>query len=152
MYAGTTAQVALMETALHDAPVPSDGYILREQDIADLRATRIHASIGLHLIDFRVVPLKRLGLSRPEVVDSGKTSHHDTRALAAWALRMRPDAQGIIWVSRQDDRGEALVLFEDRIPAGTLTAVHADQPLASGPIYASLLDLPGLLGASLQAD
>lgn len=152
LYAATTIEVALMETALRDAPIPSRGYILRERDVAPLRATGVELESRLLVIDFRAVALRKLGLTRAEVIDSGPDAYPQTRALAAWAHRCAPAAQGILWMSRQDDRDEALILFGDRIAEGALRAIDPDQVLTRGRIHAALLGLLDLLGGSFQAD
>lgn len=55
---------------------------------------------------------------------------------AAWAKAIRwgtPSAQGLVWMSRQDDTARAVILWGDRIGGGVLRAVGTPDPIDSGP-------------------
>lgn len=58
------------------------------------------------------------------------------RITAAWAKAIRwgtPQAQGLAWMSRQDNTARAVMLWGDRVPAGVLQAVAAPEPVDVGP-------------------
>lgn len=97
--AGSTLEVALTETVCHDATTPSH---------------------GLHLVDLTTVGLRRLGLTRSDVIDSDPEDPPITCKLSAWLYENQPDAQGICGGSRQNDEGIAVVLFESRLGASVI--------------------------------
>lgn len=150
MYVATTVQAALMETVLHDAPAPSAGFILTLDPATDpRRISRLQSTAPLTLADLSTVGLRRLGVSRSDVVDSDKTHYQVTRQLATWVYANCPDVQGLAWTSRQDDSAQALVLFEPRLAGGALAVVEQDADFFSGPHHAALIELVGRLGAGL---
>ncbi len=151
MYLATSVQAALMETVLHDAPVPSAGFILTLEPAKDpRRISRLQSTMPLQLADLSAVGLRRLGVSRGDVVDSDKTHYPVTRQLATWIYANCPDVQGLAWTSRQDDSAQAIVLFEPRLAGGTLAVLDQDAEFFSGPHHAALIDLVARLGASLM--
>lgn len=151
MYLATSVQAALMETVLHDAPVPSAGFILTLEPAKDpRRISRLQSTAPLQLADLSTVGLRRLGISRSDVVDSDKTHYPVTRQLATWIYANCPDVQGLAWTSRQDDSAQAIVLFEPRLAGGTLAVLDQDAEFFSGPHHAALIDLVARLGASLM--
>ena len=150
MYAATGVQAALMETVLHDVPLPSIGFVLRLNTFTEQRrVAQLHTAIPLQLADLSTVGLRRMGFARADVVDSDKLHYPVTRQLAAWVYTQCPDVHGLAWTSRQDDSAQAVVLFETRLPAGALGVVHQDQEFTNGPHYAALVELLGRLGASI---
>jgi RES domain len=153
MYAATSVQAALMETVLHDAPIPSAGFILTLEPAKDpRRVVRLLPSMPLKLADLSTVGLRRLGLSRSDVIDSDKTHYPDTQALAQWIYAACPDVQGMAWTSRQDDAAQAIVLFETRLrlTGCTLTPFEPATDFFGGPHHAALIELVDRLGASLM--
>lgn len=151
MYLATSVQAALMETVLHDAPVPSAGFILTLEPAKDpRRISRLQSAVPLQLADLSTVGLRRLGILRSDVVDSDKTQYPVTRQLARWIYANCPDVQGLAWTSRQDDSAQAIVLFEPRLDGGTLAVLDQDAEFFSGPHHAALIDLVARLGASLM--
>jgi hypothetical protein len=151
LYAASTVKVALMETVLHDAPSPSEGFILgmpdKAQEVREL--TGFNNLEPLKLADFSAIGLKRLGLTRTNVIDSDKTHYPETRLLAQWVHEHCQQAQGIQWTSRQDDRGLAVVLFGDRIKLAKLQVSHPGKSIADDDVMHELLDLLDGLGAGL---
>ena len=150
MYAGTTLAVALMETVLHDVPSPSAGFILPLKPATETRrVAQLKFRENVHLADFTSLGLRKLGLRRQDVIDCDKRAYPSIRKLAEWAYANRPDLQGIAWTSRQDDRAQAVVLFEPRLPPELLLAASSEQRFDEGPHLATLVDLVDRLGASL---
>jgi hypothetical protein len=153
LYAGTTLEVALMETVLHDLPSPSAGFILTlDPRIESRRVAHLRTTTPLRLADFTSLGLRRLGLQRADVIDSSKSGYAVTRQLAEWLYRSRPDLQGIWWTSRQDDRAQALLLFATRVPPSPLAPIVVDERFDEGAHLATLTGLLDRLGASLQVN
>ena len=151
LYAGTTLEVAFMETVLHDVPSPAAGFILTlDPETESRRAARPRTAVPLRLADFTAIGLRRLGLQRSDTIDCDKGGYPATRQLAAWLYARRPELQGIWWTSRQDDRAQAMMLFGTRVPPSPLTLVATDQRFDKGPHLAALVGLLDRLGAGLH--
>ncbi len=78
--------------------------------------------------------LRRLGVSRLELIESDPRSYGDT---AAWARALHDHGarfDGMCWVSRQRDTSLAVVLFGDRVGAKALVVPDDSDttPLAVG--------------------
>lgn len=151
LYAASTPQVALMETVLHDLPTPSNGYILTLPLASD--ETRHMACMvnvmPLILADFSALGLRRLGLTRTQVIDTHKPQYPQTRTLAQWVFTHCPQAQGIQWTSRQDDRGLAIVLFEPRLATNTLHVWQEGESITVEHLQSELYALLDALGVGL---
>lgn len=126
---------ALSETVFHDVPVRGAKEVpyskLLHRALIRLTPTR-----DLRLVDLTSDGLRRLGLSRPELIESGPRSYEDT---ARWARALHaheggPRFDGLCWVSRQRDTSLAVMLFGDRVETETLVVpddAHV-MPLAVG--------------------
>lgn len=150
LYGGSTLDVALMETVWHDAPTPSDGFhLLLKGATEPRRVGSLKPSAALHLVDLTTVGLRRLGLARCDVIDSDQTAYPITRQLSAWLYENKPNAQGICWISRQNDEGKAVVLFEPRLASVKLAVDSEDEIFTDGPHLDALLTLAERMGASV---
>ena len=101
------------------------------------------------LADFSAIGLRRIGLTKADVVDSGKSAYPDSREIAKQVYQSRQDIQGIQWTSRQDDRSSALVLFGSRIKRHSLSVWHEDQAIHDGMVLDELVALLDQLDAGL---
>lgn len=64
-----------------------------------------------------------------------------------------PHAQGLRWVSRQDDEAVAIVLFGDRVAGNDLKAQAPSRDLLNDPgTFSDLLDLAERIGVLLLPD
>ena len=150
LYAGSTLDVALMETVWHDAPTPSHGFhLVLRQASEPRRVGTFKPSAALRLVDLSAVGLRRLGLARADVIDSDPVDYPITRQLAAWLYRNVLDAQGISWVSRQNDEGRAVLLFEPRLGSVKLAVHTEDEVFTDGPHLDALLTLAERMGAGV---
>ena len=146
MYAAQDAASALMETLLHDVPSPSAGFIYVAPAPEDRQLATLVNQVPLQLGDLKVMGLKRLGLSGAVVVDGDKLIYGDTRDLAQALHAARSDIQGLVWDSHQTKK-QVIVLFEDRLPAGTLACLDT-TPVSDGSVQSILYDLLETLGAA----
>lgn len=151
LYAGSTPAVALMETVLHDLPWPSDGYILTmpppHQELRRLAC--LVSPKPLQLADFTALGLRKLGLKKSRIIETDKTHYPYSRSVATWLYEKRPNLQGILWSSRQDDRGRAIVLFESRLKKTPIHVWHDGEHIAQSPALDELVELLDLLGAGV---
>ncbi len=143
LYIASTPAVALMETVLHDIPLPSSGYILTmpspEKD--SRRVACLVNTEPLTVADFSALGLRRSGLKKADVVDSEKSHYPLSRSLAEQIYQTMPTVQGIQWTSRQDDSGTVLVIFESRVKKSTLSIWHRDQVIQDGIMFEELMGL-----------
>lgn len=152
LYGATSLDVALMETVFHDAPTPSAGFRLTLSRSGETRRGATIRAMHLRLLDFTTVGLTKLGLYRSDVIDSMKPAYPQTRALAEWAHANSSAAHGIVWTSRRDDSGQSVILFGDRLPAGSLSVVEENIPIVSGGVLAAIQLLATRLGALVFID
>ncbi|WP_299999644.1 RES family NAD+ phosphorylase [uncultured Cedecea sp.] len=142
LYAGMTKNCALMETVFHDVSfVPG----LKTFDKSKLRQ-QVHSTLeiveNLKLVDLSSVALRKLGITRKELIDTEKDQYPITRQWAAKLYQQCPTAQGLAWVSRQDDTSRALMLFGDRIPRLSLAQTGQSLSLINdATTYDGVLEL-----------
>lgn len=151
LYAGASLACALMETVFHDVPhVPGFKSLDRARFIRQVHST-LTLRQPLQLVDLASIPLRRLGISRRQLIDTEKDTYPLTRRWAEAIHTQCPSAQGLSWISRQDDSARALVLFGDRIEAGSLVQSEASSPLLdeAGTCCDAVLDLAERLGVCL---
>lgn len=113
------------------------------------RVGSLKPSAALHLVDLTTVGLRRLGLARCDVIDSDPVDFSVTRQLSAWLYENKPDAQGICGISRQNDEGRAVVLFEPRLGSVKLAVDTDNEVFTDGPHLDALLTLAERMGASV---
>ena len=149
LYGGSTLDCAGMETVFHDVPF-SPG--LKTFDKNKLNG-QVHSMLvplrDLVLADLSVTALRRLGVTRPQLIDTEKDQYPQTRKWAEAIHAARPDVDGLCWVSRQDDRAEALILFGDRVSSDTLAARGEPQAVIDGDIYLALAALAERIGLKI---
>ena len=152
LYGGSSFDCAAMETVFHDVPfAPGFKSLDKRKLVAQIHSVLVPAK-DLVLADLRNVSLRKLGVSRRQLIDTEKDRYSETRK---WAEAIHAEAveiQGLCWTSRQDDRALALVLFGDRIAAKTLVPQGSSRALLSDPdAYAELLVLADRIGVSVVA-
>ena len=152
LYCGSSIKVALMESVLHDVPIPSDRFIYFSPAPVDEERNLVGITnvVPLVLADFSTVGLRRLGLTRSKVVDSEKSEYPATRLLAQWLYQNRPDIQGIQWTSRQYDLGQTIVLFESRLESNCLSVHVPSESIANDLCQDKILALITALGGGLK--
>ena len=152
LYAGTTLDCALMETVFHDVPFAAG---LKNWSKATHVAGKVYSTItldrNLALIDLSSIPLRKLGISRKELIESNSTQYPRTRP---WAMALHdqyPNAEGLTWTSRQADPARALVLFEERLAGPAFTVKGSSTPLlqSDGSAILDVLLLAQRLGVNL---
>jgi hypothetical protein len=113
-----------------------------------------HSVVGvmqeLQLADLRSLALRKLGISRKQLIDTEKDQYPATRKWAEAVHRQCLEAQGLSWVSRQDDSARAFVFFGDRVPTGALRQRGDSRSLLEdADAYAEVLDLAERIGVSI---
>ncbi len=149
LYAATTVAGALSESVFHDVPYRGRGKRILVARLAGLAMSTLIVDEPMRLALAAGLGLRRLGVRRRDLIESGPATYAQT---AAWALAIHgsPAApSGLLWTSRQDDTARALVLFEDRVPRAALRVASAPVPLDSGPGLALVDDAATLAGITV---
>ncbi|MFF0492559.1 RES family NAD+ phosphorylase [Nocardia sp. NPDC004068] len=120
LYAGNTVDVAIGERLFHDLPLGS-GAVLVSKQYRTVAYSRLAPRRRLRLASLHGDGLRRLGLRNHQLIDTDAIDYPDTVQWAA-ALHARADLalDGLIWMSRQFNTGQAVVLFGDRVAASDL--------------------------------
>jgi hypothetical protein len=141
-----------METVFHDVPFAAG---LKNWSKTTHVASKVYSKItldrNLALIDLSSIPLRKLGISRKQLIESDSSQYKQTRP---WALALHdqyPNAEGLTWTSRQADPARALVLFEDRLAGPAFTVKGGPTPLiqSDGSAILDVLLLAQRLGVNL---
>jgi len=141
-----------METVFHDVPYVAGSKMLSK---AKHVVGRSHSSLrfrtDLTVIDLSTISLRRLGISRSELIDTDASQYDETREWAVALHEQYPPAQGLKWTSRQDDTATALVLFGDRVDGSAfeLTGGPVSLLQPDGSACSEVLDLATRLGVYL---
>lgn len=150
LYGGTTMACALMETVFHDVPHTAGFKSFDKAKLVEQMHSAVWVGRSLQLVDLASIPLRKLGVTRKQIIDTEKDQYPATRKWAEAIHRQCPQAQGLSWVSRQDDLARAVVLFGDRIPDGTLLAEGAARSLLDdNEAYDAVLDLAERIGVDI---
>lgn len=114
-YGAETGTIALAETVLRrGAPI---GGVLHLYELRGLGLAKVGYPHDLDLLQLNGAGLRKLGLTRAQVIDTEPSAYPDTAAVAQVLYDANPDAHGIVWTSRQADDGRAFILWATRLDA-----------------------------------
>lgn len=150
LYGGTTMDCALMETVFHDVPHTAGFKSFDANKLAEQTHSTVQVQQKLHLADLASVPLRKLGVTRKQLIDTEKDQYPATRKWAEAIHRQCPQVQGLSWISRQDDSARAVVLFGDRVSERALQPDSDSHSLVDdADTYDSVLDLADRIGVNV---
>ncbi|MFD1985593.1 RES family NAD+ phosphorylase [Mesorhizobium newzealandense] len=150
LYGGTTFDCAAMEPVFHDVPFAPGLKTYDKVKLADQVYSKVTPQGDFVLADLSVTALRKLGIKRSQIIDTEKDGYSATRPWAEAIHTQCPDIQGLCWVSRQDDRALAVMLFGDRIPANMLEQSGASLDLTGNTdVYSELLELADRIGVKI---
>lgn len=133
LYAADSVDGALSETAFRAVPVRGPARRLAAARLGPLRLSVLVPGRDLRLAALHGHGLRRLGLTRRELIDTEASAYERTVPWAA-ALHAAPiGLDGLEWVSRQHDTSRAVLLFGDRIAPGVLSVRSGPIALDRGP-------------------
>lgn len=131
LYAGDSSECAVFESVFHDLPATG----ARSADLRRLEnrmLTRLELQTSVVLADLTKRGLPSLGMTRTELIES-EAIHY--QATAAWAEAIHndnPGIQGLYWISRQNDRVAAAMLFGDRVDPDDVAPSRETYALSHG--------------------
>ncbi|WP_349437973.1 RES family NAD+ phosphorylase [Pararhizobium sp. A13] len=150
LYGGTTFDCAAMETVFHDVPFAAGLKTYDRQKLTGQVYSQVAPQRDFALADLSSTALRKLGIQRNQLIDTEKDRYPDTRAWAEAIHTQCPDIEGLCWISRQDDRAQALVLFGDRVSAKDLVPRGDSIDVVSDlDAYSSLLGLADRIGVNI---
>lgn len=150
LYAGTTFHCAAMETLFHEVPYAPGFKTYQRSLMAGNVHSRIVVGNDLTLVDLSSKALRQLGIERSYLIDTASGDYPYTRQWAEAIHAFAPHAQGLRWVSRQDDTAIAIVLFGDRIGPNDIALHSPGRDVFQDPATIDeLVTLASLIGVLL---
>jgi len=122
LYLAEALQPALAEVVLHDVPTPSTGYLHDlERDLrGHLHVSMLDIPESLLVANLTSHGLRAAGLEPHHLFAGNKPDYPRTRRWAQWIWENQPDAQGLQWMSRRDNRYRVVMIFGDRVAPGAI--------------------------------
>lgn len=114
LYGGSSRDCAIFETVFHNVPIDAPDKFVDLDDFANRAHGRIVSRRDLQLVNLTTDGLHRLKVPKAELITSAPIDYLDTARWAEAIHRQFPDVDGLLWMSRQRDRDEAVMLFGDR--------------------------------------
>ncbi len=154
LYAGADEITALLETVFHDVHHTVEPRLVLERALLQRALVWLAPPRALTLVDLRDQALTALGLTRAQLVATTSAHYPCTRTWAAWLHRARPEADGLLWHSRQselslDTAAEAMLLFGDRVSDQLEIAAPGVRSLFEGEGRLLIDELAELLDAEI---
>jgi hypothetical protein len=150
IYGGETFDCAAMESVFHDVPFAPGLKTVAKRKLRGHHYSQVLSKTDLVLVDLSTTALRNLGIKRGELIETEKDIYPQTRKWAEAIHAQCPDAHGLCWVSRQDDRSLAIVLFGDRIGKAPLSE-HAPSVdiVTDAATYEDIITLAGRIGVKV---
>lgn len=98
LYGGTSRDCALMETVFHDVPYTAGFKSYDKKKLLGQRHSTVALSVPLSQVDLASVSLRKLGLTRKQLIDTEKDQYPATRLWAAAIYQQCAQAQGLCWI------------------------------------------------------
>ena len=115
LYAGTTLNCAFMESVFHDVPIGAGPTTIDPTHLDLLVCSEVETLKELLLIDLTSTGLRHFGLKNTDLIDTDADTYSLTRAWAEALYERNPDAQGLFWTSRMQNRAQSFMLFGPRV-------------------------------------
>lgn len=153
LYAGTSFDCAAMETVFHDVPYTPGYKLYAKAKLQGHLHSVIQTGKPLNLVDLTTKSLRRLGIARADLIDTERDHYSFTRGWAEAIHAFAPHAQGLRWVSRQDDTAVAVILFGDRVTDDEILDLGLSRDLIDDEAaFAELMVLADLIGVLFTSD
>ena len=100
--------------------------------LAGLSMSVVVLRVPVELVLLAGAGLRRLGIRRRDLIDTGPGAYGDTCRWAEALHGARAEPAGLTWMARQDDSSRAYVFFGDRIGTDGFGVLPATVRLDSG--------------------
>lgn len=121
LYAAATMQSAIHETIFHDIPANQRSKTVPKRNIYELTHSVLKNNRKLKLVELRNATLGRWGISRRDLIETSPKLYNETVLWAEAIYNNFPDAEGLVWTSRQSDPDDTYLFFGDRVSEGDFT-------------------------------
>ena len=115
LYGGSTLDCAIFETVFHHVPIDAAAKFVDLDDFAQRGHGCLVPKRDLRLVDLTTDGLHRLKVTKTELIASAPIDYPATARWAAAIHHQFAAVDGMVWMSRQRDRDQALLLFGDRV-------------------------------------
>lgn len=129
IYGSNTFEGALSETVFRNVPVSAPEKSVAQSALMPMLVCTLRTTRPLRLVQLRGFGLKKCRLTRAQIIDSESDQYAATRAWAAAFHDAADDVDGLIWMSRQHDSSEAIVLFGTRVQRHELEVIAPPRSL-----------------------
>jgi hypothetical protein len=110
-------------------PITGTEKIIRRSSLMPWVSCTLEPLRPLRLVQLRGFGLSKLGRTRAQIIENEADQYAATRAWAGALYTAVPEADGLIWMSRQHDSSEAVVLFGTRVQRHELAVAAPPQSL-----------------------
>ena len=141
LYAADEIDGALSESVFRG--VTGSGGSIRRADLGPFRLSRLVLETDLRLVDLTALALRRLGLTREQLIHAPERLYRETAGWAEALHEAESSAHGLTWVSRQCDTARVVVLFGDRVDASRLRPDGPAEPLHGGRGFRRVCEAAG---------
>ena len=119
LYATSTLQAAIHETIFHDirADTEKTNKTIPEEKVHDKMHSELRTMRAIKLVELRNPLLNNWGIEQVELIGSPSELYHKTVLWVAAIYNNFPEAEGLIWTSRQCDPNDAILFFGGRVKA-----------------------------------
>lgn len=153
MYAGVTKNCAMMETIFHHVSFAPGFKTYDKSKLEGQVYSTLEILEDLELVDLASVALRKLGITRKQLIDTENHLYPTTRQWAEKLYEQCPTAQGLAWFSRQDDTARAMMFFGDRITSQSLVQTGVSLSLINDTTtYDDVLELAERLDVLIVPD
>ncbi|HEX4494576.1 MAG TPA: RES family NAD+ phosphorylase [Thermoanaerobaculia bacterium] len=149
LYGASTLEGALSESIFHNTPLRGPLRSIRRSVLRPMQISALAPRRALTLVQLHGFGLRRLGLSRADLIEA--EAQHYTRT-ASWAAAFHAwshGVDGLVWVSRLHDTAFALVLFGDRVARADLDIVEPPLPIFLGEGFSRVQDAAEKAGITI---
>ena len=125
LYATSTLPSAIHETIFHNIPANDKKKIIRRQDIQVQIHAKFRVKRTLNLVGLRNPSLNNWGIKQTDLIGSSSKLYLETALWAAAIYNDFPQADGLIWTSRQCDPDDAILFFGGRVEASDFELISS---------------------------
>lgn len=129
IYGSNTFDGALSETVFHNVPITGAARMVARSSLMPMLACTLRPTRPLRLVQLRGFGLRKCNLTRAQIIDTDADQYPKTRAWGVAFHDAVAGADGLIWMSRQHDSSEAIVLFGTRVQRHELEVIAAPRSL-----------------------
>ena len=125
LYATSSLPSAIHETIFHNIPANDKKKIIRMQDIHVQIHAKFRVKRTLNLVGLRNPSLNNWGIKQTDLIGSSSKLYRETALWAEAIYNDFPEADGLIWTSRQCDPDDAILFFGGRVEASDFELISS---------------------------